>query len=234
MRALEMIITIAPMVFKDSLRANSDNLLGRICQLVIQVLSRVTVPPSCFQFVVDLCLPDLTNVTHFAILTASIGILLALMEDEMDQELDLMQLPKVSRLILTDTSFQIANLEFILGDIKSKIHFPLEQPRGNFDPQTRSNIDPLTNEIKRQASHRMLHDQAFKPDPPILKFKLSDFMTHVNQEEILKVERLIDTLQKRQSLLSETTLISDDALCPICYAKQNSAVFEPCKHQSCE
>lgn len=83
-----MIITIAPAVFKDILRSNSDNLLGRICQLVIQVLSRVTVPPSCFQFVIDLCLPDLTGVTHFAILTASMGIILALMEDEMDCDLD--------------------------------------------------------------------------------------------------------------------------------------------------
>jgi hypothetical protein len=46
-------------------------------------------------------------------------------------------------------------------------------------------------------------------------------MTHVSNEEIEKVKKLIEVLQMRQSLLSETTLISEDALCPICYAQQN-------------
>lgn len=76
-------------------------------------------------------------------------------------------------------------------------------------------------------------------------------MTHVTQEEIEKVKKLIEVLQMRQSLLSETTLISEDALCPICYAQQNGkqispqvftvsifhfnsdVIFEPCLHQSC-
>lgn len=234
MRALEMIVTIAPEIFKDSSRPNSDNLLGRICQLIIQVLSRVTVPPSCFQFVIDLCLPDLTGVSHFSIVTASLGILLALMEDEMDFESTLAKLPKVSRHILTDNSFQIACLEFALGDIKSAIHFPSEQPRGNFDPKMRSHIDPLTNEIRRTPSHRLLNEKTMKPDPPIIKFKLSDYMTHVTSAEIEKVKQLIGTLQMRQSLLSDTTLVSEDALCPICYARSNDVVFEPCRHQSCQ
>lgn len=46
-------------------------------------------------------------------------------------------------------------------------------------------------------------------------------MTHVNSSEIEKVKNLIEILQMRQSLLSETTLVSEDALCPICYAQQN-------------
>lgn len=58
-------------------------------------------------------------------------------------------------------------------------------------------------------------------------------MTHVNSKEIEVVLKLIKSLQIRQSLLSETTLCSDDTLCPICYAKQNSAIFWPCQHQSC-
>lgn len=84
MRALEMIITISPTVFKDSSRSDSDILLNRILQLVIQVLTRVTVPSSCFQYVIDLCLPDLTGVTHFSIITAALGIILALMQDELE------------------------------------------------------------------------------------------------------------------------------------------------------
>lgn len=46
-------------------------------------------------------------------------------------------------------------------------------------------------------------------------------MTHVTPEEIDKFKILIEVLQMRQSLLSETTLVSEDALCPICYAQQN-------------
>lgn len=44
---------------------------------------------------------------------------------------------------------------------------------------------------------------------------------------------LIRTLQMRQSMMSEITILSDDSLCPICYAKAISAEFYPCKHQSC-
>lgn len=173
MRALEMIVNIAPEIFKDSSRPNSDNLLGRVSQLVIQVLSRVTVPPSCFQFVIDLCLPDLIGVTHFAILTSSLGILLGLMADEMEIE-STSKLPKVSRYILTDNSFQIACLEFTLGEIKSAVHRPSDQPRGNFDPRLNRFYDSTTNEIRRAPSHRLLNERAMKNDPPILKFKLTD------------------------------------------------------------
>jgi hypothetical protein len=55
----------------------------------------------------------------------------------------------------------------------------------------------------------------------------------VSNEEIERVKQLIEVLQMRQSLLSETTLVSDDALCTICYAQQNDVFFEPCYHQSC-
>ena len=174
MRALEMIVTIAPDIFKDPSRPNSEILLTRVCQLIIQVLSRVTVPPSCFQFVIDLCLPDLTGVTHFAILTAALGILLGLMTDEMNFDGNSEKLPKVSRIILTDSSFQSACLEFALGEIKSAIHIPTDQPRGNFDPKLTRFSDALTNEIRKIPSHRLLNERTMKHDPPILKFRLSD------------------------------------------------------------
>ena len=57
---------------------------------------------------------------------------------------------------------------------------------------------------------------------------------HVLPHEVGQIERLIETLQLRQTLLSEITILSEDSLCPICYAKSNSAAFDPCQHQSCE
>lgn len=40
-------------------------------------------------------------------------------------------------------------------------------------------------------------------------------------------------LHKHESIISVSTIPSDDNICPICYAKAVSAIFEPCKHQSC-
>lgn len=54
MRSLEMVITVAPEVFKDAGHSNSELLTIRVCQIINQLLSRVTVPPGSFQYVIDL------------------------------------------------------------------------------------------------------------------------------------------------------------------------------------
>lgn len=168
MRSLEMLLTIAPDIFKEPDRPNSDLLLNRVCQLIGQVLSRVTVPPGCFQFVIDLCLPDLTGITHFAIITATLGILLSLLKDELNVNDKLVHVPRIMKILLTDPSFQIASLEFALGETKTPIPVPETVPKGNFDPQMRGHIDPLTNEV------RICTGREFKPDQPIIQFNLID------------------------------------------------------------
>ena len=163
MRALEMIISITPNIFDDG-RPNSDIILGRICQLVIQVMSRVSVPPSCFQHVIDLCLPDLGNITHFAIISASVGILLALMKNELDDDCEenITKIPKISRYLLTDTSFQIANLEYALGEVKTPLNIVKKDiPRGNFDP-------------KIPSPYKSLCGKEIVPEIPIIKFSMTD------------------------------------------------------------
>lgn len=167
MRSLEMIITVAPDIFKDSMHPNSELLTIRVCQIINQLLSRVTVPPGSFQYVIDLCLPDLSAVTHFAIISAALGILLALLSDELISD-DLMRVPPISKIILTDESFQIASLEFALGTIRTPIQRSENVPRGNFDPKTRDNIDPLTNQVKQETAPK----SGF--DVPILKFNLNE------------------------------------------------------------
>lgn len=168
MRALEMLISIVPSVFGDSARPNSDTLLNRVCQLISQVLSRVTVPAGCFQHVVDLCLPDLGTVTHFAIVTAVIGIILALLKEEIDSaDENGVNIPRITKMLLTDPSFQIACLEFTVGEVKTPIQIQNEIPRGNFDAQMRGHIDPLTNEVRLNVARRRF-------DQPIIKFSLLD------------------------------------------------------------
>lgn len=167
-----------------------------LLQLAIQVLSRVTVPPGCFQHVMDLCLPDLSNVTHFAIISAAIGILLALMKNELIEDdsntasvsststigtsngnvVGISKIPRISKHLLTDTSFHITSLEFALGEIKTPIAASSQQaPRGNFDPKMRAHIDPLTNEVRVPSPFRaIIGVKEIVPDPPIIKFNMAD------------------------------------------------------------
>lgn len=227
MRALEMLISLAPTIFIDSMRPNSDTLLNRVCQLISQVLSRVTVPFGCFQHVVDLCLPDLGTVTHFAIISAVIGILMALLKDELTAEADMVNVPKIMKILLTDPSFQVASLEFVVGEVKTPIPIQQEIPRGNFNAQSRGHIDPLTNEVRFNATTRQRIHQ------PIIKFSLHDYPSHVSADEIERMHQLIKALLMRKSLLSDVTVPPDDSICTICYSKSISAVFHPCNHQSC-
>ncbi|XP_055377471.1 E3 ubiquitin-protein ligase RNF123 [Condylostylus longicornis] len=230
MRSLEMVIRVAPSIFHDPNRANSDLILNRVAQLISQVLSRVTVPPGCFQHVIDLCLPDLSSVSHFAIISAALGILLALLKEEIEIRTLPDKITRVSRALLTDPSFQIAHLEYTLGEVKTPILYQVEIPRGNFDPKTRAHIDPLTNDVRVQMPTT---SKKIRSDPPILKFSLNDYPSHVTNEEINAVKRLVETLSSKQSLLSDITLPSEDSLCPICCAKPVSVTFTPCLHQSC-
>ena len=52
-------------------------------QLLCQILNRTSMQTSSFQHVVLLDIPDLQTVDHFPILTAVIGILVALLKEDM-------------------------------------------------------------------------------------------------------------------------------------------------------
>lgn len=57
--------------------------------------------------------------------------------------------------------------------------------------------------------------------------------THVTNDEIDRVKKLIRYLLMRKTSLSDITLPPDDTICTICYSKSISAKFVPCNHQSC-
>lgn len=120
LRVLEMICTVAPTIFNDPTQSSSENLLSRLCQLLCQVLNRMSSQTSCFQHVVLLEIPDLESVDHFPILAAVIGILLALLKEEMASYTPktMTEVPKVTRTLLTEPSFQISSLYFVLGETK--------------------------------------------------------------------------------------------------------------------
>ncbi|XP_076244772.1 E3 ubiquitin-protein ligase RNF123 [Calliopsis andreniformis] len=120
LRVLEMIATVAPSIFTDPLVASSENLLSRLCQLLCQVLNRMSSQTSCFQHVVLLEIPDLESVDHFPILAAVTGILLALLSEDMAnfKSKNLTEVPRTTQILLMEPSFQMNSLYFMLGDTK--------------------------------------------------------------------------------------------------------------------
>lgn len=119
LRVLEMVASIAPEIFTNSSRDSSELLLARLCQLLCQVLNRVSSQAGCFQHVVMLDIPDLETVDHFPILAAVVGILLALLNNEIQTfDVKVGKVPKVAKAILTEPSFQLGSLTFVLGDLQ--------------------------------------------------------------------------------------------------------------------
>jgi len=54
--------------------------------------------------------------------------------------------------------------------------------------------------------------------------------------EVLEVENLLSKIEElHRSMLVESrqSTVAEDDLCPICYDKPISAVFNPCGHKSC-
>lgn len=118
LRILEMVATVATSIFNDPSQPSSENLLARLFQLLCQILNRVSSQTGSFHYIVLLDIPDLEKVDHFPILTAVIGILLALLKEEMStyKTTESKEVPRVTKLLLTEPSFQISSLYFVLGD----------------------------------------------------------------------------------------------------------------------
>ncbi|XP_015584850.1 E3 ubiquitin-protein ligase RNF123 isoform X2 [Cephus cinctus] len=171
LRVLEMIATIANEIFSDPLRPSSENLLSRLCELLCQILNRISSQTGCFQYVVLLDIPDLETIDHFPILAAVIGILLALLQEEMRiyKLGGSKDVPKVTKVLLTEPSFQISSISFVLGEVKpSNIPIKNSKPFSFFNYKediTEYEINKVREMIKYLDLHRtMLPDSKYMSD----------------------------------------------------------------------
>ncbi|KAK7063245.1 hypothetical protein SK128_006713, partial [Halocaridina rubra] len=85
LRVLEMIVNIVPEMFTDYSRPKAEHLLRRLCQLLCQVLHRVSGHTGCFGHVVALEIPGLETIHHYPIMTAVAGILVTLVKPDFGQ-----------------------------------------------------------------------------------------------------------------------------------------------------
>ncbi|KFM72197.1 E3 ubiquitin-protein ligase RNF123, partial [Stegodyphus mimosarum] len=110
LRVLEMTVHLVPQLFTDPSRPSSEIFLTRLCQLVCQVLNRVTSKSGCFCLVASMEIPGLETIDHFPILTAVTGILVSLIIDGLPKSQK-----KAVNALLSEPSFQPSSLDFLLG-----------------------------------------------------------------------------------------------------------------------
>ncbi|CAL1271521.1 unnamed protein product [Larinioides sclopetarius] len=97
LRVLEMCVHLVPQLFTDPSRPSSEIFLTRLCQLVCQVLNRITSKSGCFCLVASMEIP----VT---------GILVSLIIDGLPKSQK-----KAINALLAEPSFQPSSLDFLLG-----------------------------------------------------------------------------------------------------------------------
>ncbi|XP_046387656.1 E3 ubiquitin-protein ligase RNF123-like isoform X2 [Ischnura elegans] len=229
LRVLEMVTVVAPQVFTDASRASSDLLLSRLCQLLCQVLNRVAcapgsgnttaIGPGCFSHVVSLDISELEAVDHFPMLAAVAGVLLGLLTPEVKDESHqpppkgspLQTVPRVTEAILSEPSFQIGSLYFLLGG------------------------QAAFEEVDEESACGAASSVA--PTPSSNTFSFANYPTSVSTEEIRLLKDMVNWLTVWQDALSNDadskTGIPEEELCTICYAFPATAIFYPCKHASC-
>ncbi|XP_031829179.2 E3 ubiquitin-protein ligase RNF123 isoform X1 [Nomia melanderi] len=169
LRVLEMIVTLALSIFNNTTQSSSENLLSRLCQLASQILNRISSQTSCFQQVILLEIPDLETVHHFPILAAVIGILLALLSEDMTnfKSKTVKEIPKVTQTLLMEPNFQMCSLYFVVGGIQSK-----SKDKQNSQPFSFENYpdDVTKEEIKKvkEMIEYLNYCQTILPEPNVL------------------------------------------------------------------
>lgn len=234
LRVLEMIVNTAPQLFTDFARPNAEFLLSRLCQLLCQVLNRVSGWSGCFGHVVGLEIPGLETIHHYPILTAVTGILVTLIRHDLVQASSKTQV--ASRTLLNEPSFQLNSIYQLLGDSEngaasgdgggagrsSQITMATSPTSSPSRPGTVANISSSNGGGGGGNA------------ATVNKFSLKKYPEHINTCEITQVERVVNHLEACVKLKGEKSPGEDeDSLCTICYAYPASAAFRPCSHSSC-
>lgn len=242
LRVLEMIVSVAPQLFTDFSRPNAKFLLSRLCQLLCQVLNRVSGWSGCFGHVVSLEIPGLETIHHYPILTAVTGILVTLISHDLEQACTKSQV--ATRTLITEPSFQLSSIHQLLGNQESGgtsggasgdgnntvgSGWGGEQGQINSPSSSSSSSSPPTSTTTSNNGSV----SGGSTSPPN-KFSLKKYPEHINACEVNQVERIASHLESCVKLKGEKSPGEDeDSLCTICYAYPASAIFRPCAHSSC-
>ncbi|XP_045119356.1 E3 ubiquitin-protein ligase RNF123-like isoform X2 [Portunus trituberculatus] len=228
LRVLEMIVNTAPQLFTDFTRPNAEFLLSRLCQLLCQVLNRVSGWSGCFGHVVGLEIPGLETIHHYPILTAVTGILVTLIRHDLVQASSKGQV--ATRTLLNEPSFQLSSIYQLLGDTENGDGGCSGGGGAVWGAQNTMATSPTSSPSRVTSGGGGGGNNA----ATINKFSLKKYPDHINSSEITQVERVMGHLEACVKLKGEKSPGEDeDSLCTICYAYPASAAFRPCSHSSC-
>lgn len=206
LRVIEMVAHLNPLVITSATSSDhsSDLLLGQLCSILNQILSRITTKTGSFEFVSNLDIPGLECVSHFTILSAVCGILI---------ELLLRGPPSsqaaASNALVTDANFLMSNFSFI-NTCNSQV---------TSDATCAStSSSSLTCDFTSTNASAIMH---------------SSHLNSVEISQLKQLASLISSQKLSLDSSSSSDFLSDDEVCTICYANKKTAIFVPCGHQSC-
>ncbi|GBP36125.1 E3 ubiquitin-protein ligase RNF123 [Eumeta japonica] len=112
-KPLEMTLRLAPGLLMNTAGESyqSDLLLGRICQILMAVVSRVCGAGGGFSRLVARGLPDTDRVHHCVALAPVAGCLLAMLDPNYPTE----HVSRVKKAVVSEPLFQVEGLDFMLG-----------------------------------------------------------------------------------------------------------------------
>ncbi|XP_039746027.1 E3 ubiquitin-protein ligase RNF123-like isoform X2 [Pararge aegeria] len=120
-RALEMTLALFPELLTKPSASNNQNelLLGRTCQILMAVVSRVCVPgggSSSFVRLINRGLPDTDRMHYYVALAPVAGCLIRMLDPKLADE----HLNRVTNALVSEPLFRLDGLDFMLEKDKSK------------------------------------------------------------------------------------------------------------------
>ncbi|CAH2986688.1 unnamed protein product [Chilo suppressalis] len=159
-RALEMNLTLVPQLLTKSEACDNQNelLLGRTCQILMAVVSRVCVRGgggASFGRLVARGLPDTDRVHYYVALAPVAGCLCGMLDPKLPME----HIDKIVKAIVTEPLFRIDGLEFMLGKTRDKMFSFYKYP----DDVTPEELKSLEGVVERL---RIARDAVIKARSP--------------------------------------------------------------------
>ncbi|XP_025196504.1 E3 ubiquitin-protein ligase RNF123-like [Melanaphis sacchari] len=116
LRVIEMMIH-----FDRNIIIDQEGSLGRVFQLICQILNRINASSSTFSRVLASSLPYMECVHKFTILVATTGVLLSMLESEINKKVSeeerpskISNIPEITDALISDPNFNLSSLDFII------------------------------------------------------------------------------------------------------------------------
>ncbi|XP_050053150.1 E3 ubiquitin-protein ligase RNF123-like isoform X2 [Aphis gossypii] len=118
LRVIEMMIH-----FDRNIIIDQEGSLGRVFQLICQILNRINASSSTFSHILASSLPYMECVHKFTILVATTGVLLSMLEGEINKKVSeenaerpskISSIPEITDVLISDPNFNLSSLDFII------------------------------------------------------------------------------------------------------------------------